>query len=329
MTGRLPGPFEIGFWDIVDPNGNKLTFPKCTAVTLSTSFLSMLKVCIDLNLQRIHVQQGSKIMVLLGRTFVYIQFFAASAFFRLFAISLLLTYITFWTIFPVGMFAFEMWTMVEKMINYDRGDQNKWNFFIVLFSFAKFVVICTGPFLRVNIIVDGKVDLDSKWSSGKIVLLFGLLVDTIGSLWQAIETPVGYYQNLYLLILVIPAVIIQKIQIACGIIVFSTAVSWMTKEGEETDTLSIKEHILTSRKLIQRFNCIQQGSGIFLFVMCFYCAMMSVFYAWVGMAMFKFSAVSSIPFFHVALGNILMLKGIITSAHDAHESFSKQKTLLR
>ena len=102
MTGRLPGPFEIGFWDIVDPNGNKLTFPKCTAVTLSTSFLSMLKVCIDLNLQRIHVQQGSKIMVLLGRAFVYIQFFAASAFFRLFSISLLLTYITFWTIIPVG-----------------------------------------------------------------------------------------------------------------------------------------------------------------------------------------------------------------------------------
>ena len=63
--------------------------------------------------------------------------------------------------------------------------------------------------------------------------------------------------------------------------------------------------------------------------MCFYCAMMSVFYAWVGMAMFKFSAVSSIPFFHVALGNILMLKGIITSAHDAHESLSKQKTLLK
>ena len=237
--------------------------------------------------------------------------------------------LTSWTIFPVGMFAFEMWTMVKKMIIYDGGDGNKWNFFIVLFSFVKFVVICTAPFLRVNIIVDGKVDLVSKWSSGKILLLFGLLVDTIGSLWQAIETPVSYYQNLYLLILVIPAVIIQKIQIACGIIVFCTAVSWLTTEGEETDILSMKEYILSSRKLIQRFNNIQQGSGIFLFVMCFYCAMMSVFYAWVGIAMFKFSAVSSIPFFHVALGNILILKVIITSAHDAHESLSKQKALLR
>ena len=62
----------------------------------------MLKVCIDLNLQRIHVQQGFKIMELLSRAFAYIQFFASSAFFRLFAISLLLTYVTFWTIIPVG-----------------------------------------------------------------------------------------------------------------------------------------------------------------------------------------------------------------------------------
>ena len=56
MTGRLPGIFQIEFWSVVDLNGNELTLPKFTALTLTTSLLSMLKACVDLNLQRVHVQ---------------------------------------------------------------------------------------------------------------------------------------------------------------------------------------------------------------------------------------------------------------------------------
>ena len=56
MTGRLPGLFEIEFWTVVDPNGNELSLPKFTALTMTTSLLSMLKACVDLNLQRIHIE---------------------------------------------------------------------------------------------------------------------------------------------------------------------------------------------------------------------------------------------------------------------------------
>ena len=56
MTGRLPGIFQIEFMSVVDLNGNELTLPKFTALTLTTSLMSMLKACVDLNLQRVHVQ---------------------------------------------------------------------------------------------------------------------------------------------------------------------------------------------------------------------------------------------------------------------------------
>ena len=101
MTGKLPGPFEIAYFSWTDPNGNTISFPQVTAITITLSFLCMLKTCIGLNLQEIHVKPGSKFLTFLDRAFVYIPFFVACAFFRLSAISLLLTYITYWTLVPV------------------------------------------------------------------------------------------------------------------------------------------------------------------------------------------------------------------------------------
>ena len=101
MTGKLPTPFEIGYISWTDPNGNTISFPQITAITIALSFMSMLKTCIGLNLQGIHFEQGSNLVTILDRVFVYIPFFIASAFFRLSAISLLLTYITYWTLIPI------------------------------------------------------------------------------------------------------------------------------------------------------------------------------------------------------------------------------------
>ena len=101
MTGKLRGPFEIAYSSWTDPNGNKIAIPQITAITIALSFMSMLKTCVVLNLQDIHFESSSNSSTKLDRAFVYIPFFVASALFRLSAISLLMTYTTYWALIPV------------------------------------------------------------------------------------------------------------------------------------------------------------------------------------------------------------------------------------
>ena len=101
MTGKMPGPFEIEYVRLEDAYHNSITLPKCTAVALVTSSLSMLKVCVDLNLLRIHMKD-SNIRKLAGVAFVYIPFFIATAIFRLSSISILMAYAHFGAILPVA-----------------------------------------------------------------------------------------------------------------------------------------------------------------------------------------------------------------------------------
>ena len=56
MTGKLPGPFEVEDLTVEDSYGNKVVFPKLTAVTLLLSGLAILKTCLDLNLVRVQLQ---------------------------------------------------------------------------------------------------------------------------------------------------------------------------------------------------------------------------------------------------------------------------------
>ena len=106
MTGKLHGPFEIDYISLEDLNGNTITFPAITAITITLSFLSLLKTCVGLNLQEIHIESGSKFLTFLDRALVYIPFFIASAIFRLSAISLLMNYITYWTLVPITIIFF-------------------------------------------------------------------------------------------------------------------------------------------------------------------------------------------------------------------------------
>ena len=100
MTGKMPGPFAIEYVTLEDAYDNSIILPKCTAVALVTSSLSMLKVCVDLNLLRIHLKD-SNIRKLAGLAFVYLPFFITNAMFRLSAISILITYINYLAILPV------------------------------------------------------------------------------------------------------------------------------------------------------------------------------------------------------------------------------------
>ena len=101
MTGKLRGPFEIAYSSWTDPNGNKIAIPQITAITIALSFMSMLNTCVGLNLKRIHIEPDSNFIRFLDLATIYLPFFLVNAFFRLSAISLLLTYIHYFTLVPV------------------------------------------------------------------------------------------------------------------------------------------------------------------------------------------------------------------------------------
>ena len=82
MSGKLHGAFEIKYINWTDPNGNTVKFPIITAITMTLSFLSIFKTCVNLNLQWIHVKEGSNFYTYAEKAFVYIPFFAATAVFR-------------------------------------------------------------------------------------------------------------------------------------------------------------------------------------------------------------------------------------------------------
>ena len=114
MTGKMPGPFEIEYLTLSDAWNNSISLPKCTAIALITSSLSMLKVCVDLNLLAIHVKDCNK-RTLASSAFIYIPFFVATAIYRLFSISILITYLNFWAVLPVAfVIGMNIWYGIKK-----------------------------------------------------------------------------------------------------------------------------------------------------------------------------------------------------------------------
>ena len=102
MTGKLPGPFDIAYFSLKDSYGNELALPKLTAITLLTSGLAIVKTCADLNIVRIHLQEGFKFPKFFGKALIYLPYFMTSIIFRLSAMALLMTYFSTWTILPVS-----------------------------------------------------------------------------------------------------------------------------------------------------------------------------------------------------------------------------------
>ena len=100
--GKMPAPFDIESFDLIDAYGNELNIPKCTAIALFTSSLSILKASVDINMMRIHLNEGAPLGSLGAKAFIYMPFFVATGLFRLSALSLILTYLNYWTVIIVA-----------------------------------------------------------------------------------------------------------------------------------------------------------------------------------------------------------------------------------
>ena len=102
LTGKLPSPFNVEYFKWKDSNGNELEFPMMTAITLLSSGLAIVKTCADLNIVRIHIQEGYNFVQFAGRSLIFTPFFVSSAIFRISAISILLAYFRETTILPIA-----------------------------------------------------------------------------------------------------------------------------------------------------------------------------------------------------------------------------------
>ena len=106
MTGKLPGPFEVEYLSVGDAYGNRLAFPKLTALTLLFSGISILKTCLDLNITRIHLQEGFRFSAFVDRSLTFLPFFIVSIVYRLLTFSIILSYCSFWVTLPAAILLF-------------------------------------------------------------------------------------------------------------------------------------------------------------------------------------------------------------------------------
>ena len=97
----MPGPFQIKYFGLTDLEGNDITIPFYTAVSLFLSGASMIKAGFDLNLLRIHVNEDFKFGNYAEKCFAHMPFMVASGFFNLYALSILVTYVNIWTLLPI------------------------------------------------------------------------------------------------------------------------------------------------------------------------------------------------------------------------------------
>ena len=102
MTGKVGGPFDVEYVTIKDVHDNTLSLPKLTAVTLMMSGLALLKASVDLNILRIHLRDGHKFSQLVKQALTFLPLLMSTIIFRLSSISFMLTYLTTWTLLPMG-----------------------------------------------------------------------------------------------------------------------------------------------------------------------------------------------------------------------------------
>ena len=73
-TGKMPGFLDIEYFDVTDAYGNEFNIPKCTAIALCTSGLSMLKSCVDVNIMRIHLDEGVELSSVASKALAYLPY---------------------------------------------------------------------------------------------------------------------------------------------------------------------------------------------------------------------------------------------------------------
>ena len=100
--GKMPGFLDIEYFGVTDAYGNELSIPKCTAIALFTSGLSMLKACVDVNIMRIHLDEGVDLSSVAAKGLAYLPFFIVTGLFRLSALSIIMTYANSATVVIVG-----------------------------------------------------------------------------------------------------------------------------------------------------------------------------------------------------------------------------------
>ena len=178
------------------------------------------------------------------------------------------------------------------------------------------------PFLKVNLMVKGKIPLNATWRSVKLMTVLAILISWSAMVWNNVNFLLGLE-----LALAVSTYLIIVTQIGTGLLIFNIAVNWVLEENSALDkATSSKDLISAYTRLINKYRHLKQGSGNLLFFMCFNLGVTLFTSAWIVTIL---TFILSVPFAMMALANFLLLSVLTTLADDAYEKLFLHQEKLR
>ena len=229
----------------------------------------------------------------------------------------------FWSLMPSIYVVYQFWPLITMLVTHGI---NKRPILILGFAALNITALLTLPFLRVNLIVKGKISLDATWRSVDLMTAPAMLIYFSAMIWNSVNM-YHYNQSLFDLVVSAATYLIIITQIGTGLLIFNMAVNWLDEENNAIDKASCSGDLLSAfTRLINKYRNIKDSTGGLLFFMCFSFGLSLFGSAWL-VADFPFA--NAMPFVLTTLANFLLLTVLTTLADNAYERLFIHQDKLR
>ena len=224
----------------------------------------------------------------------------------------------FWSVLPSIYLAYQHWSMIPfDLVNHGI---KKTDILILCFAALNMTTLMALPFLRVNLMVKGKISLDATWRSVNLMMAPAILTYFCGAVWNSVNVYLVGKGTSYDLALSVPTYLIILTQKGTGLLIFDIAVNWVLEENEAIDEATSSENLLSAfTRLINKYMHLKNGSRGILFFMCFNYGLVLFGTAWMAYFVSKYSLLYAMPLVLITLAHILLLKVLTSLADDAYE----------
>ena len=231
----------------------------------------------------------------------------------------------FWSVLPAIYLVHEM-NLVNTVTWLVRGKIQKQLLLILGFAVMNMTSLLALPFLKVNLMIDGKISLDATGLSLNWMTALAFLTNLSAMVWSCVDASVISGEKPYELALSISTNLIIATQIGTGLLIFNIAVTWVLEENNAIDKATSSKDLLSAySRLISKYRNLRDGSGGILFFLCFNFGLILFTAAWLATIFAK----NSIPLVLITLTNCLLLKDLTSLANGAYERLFLYQDKLR
>ena len=170
------------------------------------------------------------------------------------------------------------------------------------------------PFLRVNLMVKAEISLDTTGRSLNLKTAPAILIYLSAMVWDSVNNYLRFKDTNqtppYELAFSVFTYLIIVTQIGTALLIFNVAVNWVLEENKAIDKATSSRDLLSAyTRLINKYRHLKDGSGDFLFCLCFYFGLILFGTAWVVTFFVRqASLLYTMPFVLMTLANFLLLR---------------------